>query len=243
MPALMWYTDVFGRSRKSDCKRVLGLARRAGRTRCSLLQRFLRSEGWVVAQKSFPRWRASIHALVRDGGWRWALAVGFAIALGVGVWACDVFGPEISASWPRWKAEAKPWVRETMLWIEFLAGITLTMALVCWLTAFLFSLFCAALFSLPWLLGWFSDCFSLHPQLDRVQHIVNAAVAHTQLMGTLANLFASLGALATLEVILRRSLDYWDIGVQIAISAAIELIVLHVLFTEEWFRKRAHKSL
>jgi hypothetical protein len=66
--------------------------------------------------------------------------------------------------------------------------------------------------------------------LDQLQRTVNAVLLKDRLLGTALNLLASLAALAALTVILGRPLDYWDIGIQVTISAAIELIVLQVLF-------------
>jgi hypothetical protein len=185
-----------------------------------------------VAQVTFPRWRASIRALVRGGGWRWALATGFAVALGGGAWAYDVFGPEIRASWPRWKVEGAPWVRNTLLWLEFLASMTLTIAILCWCTALLFCLLSALVFSLPRLLSWFCRRFPSCRRLDQARRTADAIAQRERIVGTLLNLLAGLGALVTLTVVLGRSLDLWDLGIQAAISAAIELIVLEILFAE-----------
>lgn len=195
-----------------------------------------------MARNSFPRWRAGIHALIQGGVWRWALAIGFAVALAGGVWVCDVFGPEILTAWPRWKTEGEPWLRETLLWIEFLASITLATALLCWFTALLFCLFCAILFSLPGLLDWLSRRTSLSRRFDQIQQIAHTIRQRDRLFGTILNLLASAGALVTLVVVLERPLDYWDVGIQVAISAAIELIVFQVLFANGQFNWPARKS-
>jgi hypothetical protein len=171
-----------------------------------------------------------LRTLVQGGAWRWALALGFAIALGGGAWAYDVFGPRIQSAWPRWKAEGEPWLRETLLWIEFLASITLSIALLCWLTALFFCLFCAMLFGAPYLLDQFSRNFTPRQGFDRIRHAVDTVLAKERMLGTVLNLLASLAALLALSSILQRPLDYWDVGVQLAVSTAIELIVLQVLF-------------
>lgn len=181
---------------------------------------------------SFPRWRASIRGLVHGGVWRWALATGFAVALGGGAWAYDVFGAEIRASWPRWKAEGAPWLRNTLLWLEFLASITVTIAVLCWSTAFFFCLLAVLTFSLPRLLNWLCQRFSSWRRLDQTRRTVDAIVQRERIVGTILNLLASFGALVTLRVVLGRSLDLWDLGIQAAISVAVELIVLGVLFAE-----------
>jgi hypothetical protein len=159
------------------------------------------------------------------------LAAGFAIALGGGLWAYDVWGPRIRASWPTWKAEGAPWLRETLLWIEFLASITLTVALLCWCTALSFCLLCALVFGLPYLLDWLGKRVP-RPEIDRLRRGLELALQRERLLGTLCNLIASAAALVCLARILRRPLDYWDVGIQILISAAFELIVLQVLFAE-----------
>jgi hypothetical protein len=167
--------------------------------------------------------------------WRWALALGFAIALGGGVWIYDVFGAEIHTLWPRWKAEGEPWLRATLLWIEFLASITVTVAILCWFTALFFCLFCAILFSLPRLLEWCSRRTSFPRRFDQIRRTVGSIVERDRLLGTICNLCASIGALFVLTILLRRPLDYWDIGIQVVISTAIELIVLQILFANGQF--------
>ena len=185
-----------------------------------------------MAQMSLSRWRASIRALVQGGAWRWALAVGFAVALGGGVWVYDVFGPRIHASWPHWKSGGKPWLRETVLWIEFLASITLTVAILCWFTALYFCLLCAMLYSLPHLFHWFSRHVSPERRFHQIVHRLDALVERDWVLGTILNLIVSGMALVTVTIILERPLDYWDIGIQAVIAAAIELIVLQVLFAK-----------
>ena len=185
-----------------------------------------------MARERFPRWRASIRALFQRGLWRWALAIGFAIALGGGLWAYDVYGADVRALWPRWKTEGAPWVREALLWIEFLASVVLTAALLCWCTTSLFCLLCLFFFTLPNLLGRLSSRSPSDRRLARAHRIAQTALQRDALVGTLLNLLASAGALAMLPVVLKRTLDYWDIGIQAVISIAIELIVLQVLFPE-----------
>jgi hypothetical protein len=171
-----------------------------------------------------------LRTLVQGGAWRWALALGFAIALGGGAWAYDVFGPQIQSAWPRWKAEGEPWLRETLLWIEFLASVTLSIALLCWLTALFFCLFCAILLATLYLLNRFSRQFTPHRGFDLVRNAVDTVLEKERMLGTVLNLLASLAALLALSSILKRPLDHWDVGVQLAVSAVIELIVLQVLF-------------
>jgi hypothetical protein len=171
-----------------------------------------------------------LRTLVHGGAWRWALALGFAIALGGGAWAYDVFGPQIQSAWPRWKAEGNPWLRETLLWIEFLTSITLSIALLCWLTALFFCLFCAMLFGVPYLLDRFSRNFTPRQGFDSIRYAVDIVLERERLLGTALNLLASLAALVALSNILGRPLDYWDVGIQVAVSAAVELIVLQVVF-------------
>jgi hypothetical protein len=183
-----------------------------------------------VAQEMFPRWRASLRALFQGGLWRWALAIGFSVALGGGLWTYDVYGTEIRDSWPRWKAESKPWVRESLLWLEFLTSVTLTIALLCWVSAFLFCLLCVMVFSLPHLLDRVSSRLPSSRRLAQVHRASQTVTQRDRLVGTLLNLLASAGALAVLPVLLGRAPDYWDVGIQAAISIAIELIVLQVLF-------------
>jgi hypothetical protein len=174
--------------------------------------------------------------LTKGGAWRWVLAVGFAIALGGGAWFYDVFGPKIRALWPHWKVEGRPWIREALLWIEFLASISLSIAVLCWCTALLFSLLCAMLFSLPHLVGWLRKRFRSQQRLTRMQQHVDKILGHDRLLGTVLNVLASAGALAVLMVIRKRPPDYWDVGIQVAVTAAIELIVLQILFVEGRFR-------
>jgi len=162
-------------------------------------------------------------ALIEGGMWRWALAIGFAVALGGGVWAYDVFSPQIRAAWPRWKAEGQPWVREALLWIEFLGSIALTVTILCWATALLFCLLGVVLFALL--------------------HLAERSLARTRpagrlrqtlrkewVLGTVLNVLASIGSLGVLTALLGRRLDGWDLGIQAAVSAAVELIVLQILF-------------
>jgi hypothetical protein len=192
-------------------------------------QQFLHSKGRVVAHKSFPRWRASIRILVRGGVWRWALAVGFAVALGGGVWFYDVYGTQIRSAWPEWKAEGAPWVRESLLWIEFLASITLTCAFLCWASALLFCLSSVLVFSL---LGLLKDVYQGHSRTVRsfqIREAVEAIARHDRLLGTLLNLTSSIGALGLLAVVLKRRLDLWDLGIQLVVSMAMELIVLDLV--------------
>jgi len=170
------------------------------------------------------------------------LALGYAIALGGGAWAYDVFGAEIRSLWPAWKAEGEFWLREALLWIEFLASITLTTAILCWFTALLFCLLCAMLLGLLWLLDRYSS--QLFPRQDPSQwrQTIDGIWRHERLWGTVFNLLASLAALGVLTKVLNRTLDYWDVGIQIAISVAIELIVLQVLFAQGrfgWPRNKA----
>jgi len=171
-----------------------------------------------------------MRALVRGGAWRWALALGFAIALGGGAWAYDVFGPEIRAFWPMWKAEGKPWLRETLLWIEFASSITLTVATLCWFTSLFFCVLCALFFGLSRLLDRCSVRALPEQGLARMRRAMNWIVQHDRLLGSIANALASLAALAVLRILLKRPLDLWDIGIQIMISAAVQLIVLQILF-------------
>jgi hypothetical protein len=171
-----------------------------------------------------------LRTLLQEGAWRWALALGFAIALGGGAWAYDVFGSQIQSAWPRWKAEGEPWLRETLLWIEFLTSVTLSIALLCWLTALFFCLFCAMLFGAPCLLDRFSRHFTPRRGFDRIRYAVDTFLEKERLLGTVLNLLASLAALVALSNILGRPLDYWDVGIQFAVFAAVELIVLQVLF-------------
>jgi hypothetical protein len=186
-----------------------------------------------VAGKPFPGWKAGIETLIQGGAWRWALALGFAIALGGGAWAYDVYGPEIRAMWPTWKVEGKPWLRDTLLWIEFLASITLTTTLLCWFTTFFFCAFCALGFGLPRIFDRFAGRFVSHQSLGRVRRVLATVLGRDRLWGTVFNVVASLVALFTLSLVLKRPLDYWDIGIQVAVAAAIELIVLQELLTRE----------
>jgi len=188
-----------------------------------------------MAQKPFPRWSARIRAhiqraLVQGGLWRWALAVGFAVALGGGVWAYDVLVPQIRASWPRWKAEGLPWVREALQWIEFLVSITLTLTILCWATAILFCLLGMAVFTLLHLLDRFLARGRHTGRVRRAECIVGVLLRKEWVVGTILNVLASTVSLAVLTILLDRQLDYWDLGIQIAVSAAVELIVLQVLF-------------
>jgi hypothetical protein len=185
-----------------------------------------------VAGKPFLRWKAGIDTLAQGGAWRWALALGFAIALGGGVWAYDVYSPEIGAKWPVWKAEGAPWLRETVLWIEFLASITLTTAILCWFTALFFCAFCALGFGLPRVLDWLARRFAPRQILVQVRRAIGAALEWDRLWGTVFNVMASLAALDTLRLVLKRPLDYWDAGIQTAIATAIELIVFQLLFAQ-----------
>jgi hypothetical protein len=103
-------------------------------------------------------------------------------------------------------------------------------------------LFCAILFSLPGLLDWLSRRTSLSRRFDRIQQIAHTIRQRDRLFGTILNLLASAGALVTLVVVLERPLDYWDVGIQVAISAAIELIVFQVLFANGQLNWPARKS-
>lgn len=185
-----------------------------------------------MAEEPFRGWRASIRTLIRGGAWRWALALGFAIALGGSAWAYDVYGSNIRALWPTWKTEGDPWLREALLWIEFLASITLTTAILCWLTALFFCLLCALLCGLFVLLDRFAGKLFPRQYVSRVQHTIDDILRRDRVWGTISNILASLSALVALTRLLRRPLDYWDIGIQFAISAAIELIVFQVLFAQ-----------
>jgi hypothetical protein len=169
---------------------------------------------------------------VQGGAWRWALALGFAIALGGGAWAYDVYGPGIRAMWPTWKVEGEPWLRETLLWIEFLASLTLTTAFLCWFTALFFCTFCALGFGLPRAIDWCANRYLPRRNVEQVRRAMDSALEQERLWGTIYNVMASAAALVTLPAVLRRPLDGWDIGIQVVILVAIELIVLQVLFAQ-----------
>jgi hypothetical protein len=164
--------------------------------------------------------------------WRWALAAGFAVALGGGVWAYDVLAPQIRASWPRWKAKGLPWVREALLWIEFLASIALTLTILCWATAVLFCLLGVIMFTLLHLLERLSARGRHAGRFRQGERIVGVLLRKEWVAGTILNIMASTGSLAVLTVLLDRRLDYWDLAIQVAVSAAVELIVLQVLFAD-----------
>lgn len=185
-----------------------------------------------MAGKPFRSWRAGIRTLVQGGAWRWALALGFAITLGGGAWVYDVYGSAIRTLWPLWKTEGEVWQREALLWIEFLASITLTTAILCWFTALFFCLLCATLLGLLWLLDRLSSRLAAGQNQSRVQRTIDRIWQQDRLWGTIVNVLASLAALAALTRLLNRALDSWDVGVQIAVSAAIELIVFQVLFAK-----------
>jgi hypothetical protein len=185
-----------------------------------------------VAVEPFRSWRAGIRTLVQGGAWRWALALGFSIALGGGAWAYDVYGSAIHTLWPMWKEEGRLWQRETLLWIEFLASITLTAAILCWFTALFFCVMCALLFGLLALLDRLSSQLVPGRDQSRMRNTIDEIWRRDRLWGSILNVVASLAALATLTKLLDRSLDYWDLGIQIAVSAAIELIVFQVLFAQ-----------
>jgi hypothetical protein len=63
-----------------------------------------------------------------------------------------------------------------------------------------------------------------------------------RLLGTVLNLIASFAALITLPNVLGRPLDYWDVGAQVGISAAVELIVFQVLFDQGRLGWPFHKA-
>jgi hypothetical protein len=182
-----------------------------------------------------------VRVLVQSGAWRWILAIAFALVLGAGFWAYDVFWPEIRASWPQWKAKGAPWVQELLLWVEFLASVTLSVVTLCWLTALLFCLLAASLCLLALALQRLSGRFPREGWIARARDLLRRVLGHSRLTGTVLNALASAGSLSVLEWILKRPLDFWDIGIQVAIAVAIELIVLDVLFADGWIVRPAHR--
>jgi hypothetical protein len=179
--------------------------------------------------------------LIQSGAWRWILAIAFALVLGTSVWAYDVFWPDIRSSWPKWKAEGAPWIQELLLWIEFLASLTLSVVALCWSTALLFCLLAASLYLLSRALDRLPRRFPREVWLAHIRDALETALQHSRLTGTVLNVLASVGSLALLELVLKRPLDFWDLGIQMAIAVAIELIVQDVLFAGGWVARPAHR--
>jgi hypothetical protein len=183
-------------------------------------------------QTRFPRWRAGVRTIIQGGMWRWALALGFAVALGGGAWFYDVHWPRVRTAWPQWKAQSTPAVREVLLWIEFTVSIGLSIAALCWFTALIFAILSTLAFLLPRWVGRHLGAASIPGRRRVLLQFVGRAVEHDRLLGTVLNLVASCGSLGVMSVVRSRPLDFWDIGIQGAIAVAIELIVLQVLFSE-----------
>ena len=173
--------------------------------------------------------------------WRWLYALGAALLLGGGVWAYAQFAPSFGDAWPAWKAHGAERVREALLWLEFFGSITLSALALLWFTALLFSLLLAVTYLLTRLLRWIASRRSTHARLRRACSVLLALLGRERWVGTALNLAASAGALGALSLVSRLPLDDWDWGIQAAITVAIELIVLGVLFGEGrvgWFSRR-----
>jgi hypothetical protein len=119
-----------------------------------------------------------------------------------------------------------------LLWTEFLVSIGVSIAFLCWATALLFSLLCAVVFLSPRIASWLGGRFASQSWLVRVEHKLGAVTKRDRLVGTVLNLLASAGSVTLLSVIQRRPLDSWDIGIQIGVAVAVEMIVLGFLFSQ-----------
>ena len=175
----------------------------------------------------------------RGQGRRWALAIGVAVLLGGGIWALDQVSPAIRQgwpslrqAWPAWRARGASWARETWLWLEFFGSIALSLLALLWFTGLLFSLLMALVYLLVRLIGWLAARTPSSGLLSRFERLTLSLVRHDRLLGTVLNLGASAGSLGLLALIVGRPLDYWDLGIQVAIAVVMELIVLGVLFGE-----------
>jgi hypothetical protein len=175
------------------------------------------------------------------GFWRWLSALGAALLLGGGIWALAQFAPGFRASWPAWKAHGAGGLRETLLWLEFFGSILLSVLALLWLTAILFALFLALVRLSSRGLRWTASRPSSGTPLRRVCRALLFLLEREREMGTALNLAASAAALGVFRWASRLPLDAWDLGIQVGIALAIELIVLGLLFREGrvgWLSRR-----
>ena len=174
------------------------------------------------------------------GPWRWLYALGAAILLGGGVWAYAQFAPDLDASWSTWKAHGAERLHEALLWLKFFGSIFLSVLVLLWLTALLFSLLLGLAYLLTRLLRWTIAHFPSRTGLRRVCAFLLALLARERWVGTALNLAASAGALGILTGVSGLPLDDWDLGIQVVIAVLIEGIVLGLLFREgrvKWFSR------
>lgn len=177
----------------------------------------------------------------RIGPWRWLYALGAALLLGGGVWAYAQFAPGLRASWPAWKAHGTERMREILLWLQFFGSILLSVLVLLWLTALLFSALLALAYLLARTIRWIALRPSTRARLRRACRALLALLERERWLGTVLNLGASAGALAILSLASGLPLDPWDLGIQAIVTLVIELIVLGVLFGQgrmDWFSRR-----
>jgi hypothetical protein len=166
------------------------------------------------------------------GPWRWLYALTAALLLGGGVWAYAQFAPDFPASWSAWKAYGAERLHEALLWLEFFGSILLSVLVLLWLTALLFSLLLGGVYLLIRLLRWTIVRFPTRTGLRRVCRLLLFLLGHERWVGTALNLTAGAGALGIVAWVSGLPLDAWDLGIQAVIALLIELIVLGVLFRE-----------
>jgi hypothetical protein len=164
--------------------------------------------------------------------WRWLSALGAALLLGGGIWAYAQFAPDLSVSWPAWKAYIMQRGREALLWLQFFGSILLSVLALLWLTALLFSTLLALAYLLARTIRWVAARPSTTARLHRACRGLLTLLGHERWLGTAFNLAASAGALAILARASGLPLDPWDLGIQAIVTLAVELIVLGVLFGE-----------
>ena len=175
------------------------------------------------------------------GPWRWLYALGAALLLGGGVWACAQFAPDLHVSWSTWKAHGAERMREVLLWLKFFGSILFSVLILLWLTALLFAGLLGLVYLLTRLLRWTIARSPTRTGLRRVCGFLLALLGRERWVGTALNLVASAGALGILARVSRLPPDDWDLGIQIVITVVIELIVLGLLFREGrvgWFPRR-----
>ena len=158
-------------------------------------------------------WTAIRVAMRSRDAWLVAI-VGILLVVG-GALAQRRLAPLVSSLWRRSPLVGSHAAQEAALWVQFLGSLVLSALTLSWLTALWFSLGTLVLYGV-------SFVSRLRPSIrDWPRH-------HDRLVGTALSLLSGACALALLPQVARRPLDYWDLGIQVLLTAVIELVVLGV---------------